>query len=307
MTNKGISIFDVISRKEETAFRRIQKSCHQLTLLFPLSRERESLHHLFASLSERQKHQLLIDPFFFVIKNSEIRLRFPSSRQFQQTITEWKDWCNQLSRDGIIESSRWSNHFPELFQFGGLEAYNIVQDHFIAESLILAKYYNIIYPIESHGSVNINRLDLITVDVADLFVRLTDDSWEAWDCVARYAYVRDMLSDIERTDLSHTPSPSSPISRWINSPIEAFSGLSADFQACYFALGSANEKTSARLRSVEQKVNFGLRNLAVVLAIYLLNRAKTNHLQQSKMLLALSTILNPVKHICSFKLPFCET
>lgn len=280
---------------ESVAFKRVSVSLRQLTLSLVDEGYTENINTLLASLSRLTKGTLK-GSFFFVLKGLEVRIRFPGSR-CSTPPAEWNKWCRWLLDQKLITASRWSRYFPEIFQFGGPAVYKIVLGHFSAESSIIATHHDLFYS-KSEDDIG-RKMDLMTIYIADLFIRITDDTWEAWDCVARLAYVRGMLGDLEKKTISRLSENSSILSRWANSPSEMFLDYPAGYHDCYVSLSKTNRRTAALVKQGICDINFGVRNLGVVFALYALNRVLLNVSQQRKMVQTLSVGLKPIKHIDS--------
>jgi thiopeptide-type bacteriocin biosynthesis protein len=274
-------------------------SCPQLTLLTPKETPKKSCLRLLDDLAK--EFSSLLAPirhrFFFVLKPPEIRLRLPVRQDTSASISCLDDWRAAALRRGLLVSSHWSTHHPELFQFGGPVAYPVAEKHFISESEVFLKHRGILYPNSRLTATEDLLSNLLVIVVADLLARLTEDSWEAWDCVARMAYSRGMLSDLEQATHPDPRSQSAIFLEWARNPKDAFAGVDPSYNECYTDFAIVNASTAKRLRQISESISFGIRNMAATLALFMLNRSLTDMLEQKNIFIHLSQLLNPAKHI----------
>jgi thiopeptide-type bacteriocin biosynthesis protein len=235
--------------------------------------------------------------YFFVLKLPEIRLRLPSRQDARASIAQLDDWREAATRRGVLAYSQWRHHQPELFQFGGPTAYPIAEEHFSFESNLFLKHRSIFYLTNSLNETENLRLHLLAIIIADLLARLTDDSWEAWDCIARMAYSRGILSDIEQATHLAPRERSTILLEWTQTPQNAFAEIYPDYNECYIDFASINAGTAERILQIHDSISFGIRNMAASLALFTLNRGLTTMSDQKTILVLLSQLFNPTKHI----------
>jgi thiopeptide-type bacteriocin biosynthesis protein len=119
----------------------------------------------------------VVQRFFFMRKAPDMRLRFLSPEPDGVLRPELTSLLKTLRRDGWVQRFFPSVYEPEVFQFGGREAMDLVHTYFDVDSLAWMEMDR----LWAAGTATA-RADQIVLAVAnDLFLRVLEDTGEVWD------------------------------------------------------------------------------------------------------------------------------
>jgi thiopeptide-type bacteriocin biosynthesis protein len=228
------------------------------------------------------RRQKVLDTFFFMRKPPDLRLRFLISDPEGNLLAQLESILSKLKDDGILRYFFPSIYEPEAYQFGGIEAVDLVHAYFDADSMAWIS----IEVLAELGRRTISTDILVLAVMNDLFFRTLECPSEVWDVWCNLASLiptsQERPSEID-VFLIESLLP--------HASLEEISILQ-DY-------AEANQKLSAGLLQVQRngKLHYGLRAIFPFIAMFHFNRHGLNCERQAVLANAMKAAWNPKRNL----------
>jgi thiopeptide-type bacteriocin biosynthesis protein len=234
-------------------------------------------------LMDKWRNEDILERFFFMRKPPDLRLRF-LAKDFQRDIrAELRRIMSKLKKNGVIKYFFQSIYEPEVFQFGGPEAMDLVHAYFDSDSMAWIKLDHL---AASHRRSVPTQILVIAV-MNDLFYRTLLDSSEVWDVWCNLA---NLISSEQKT--------SSQVEQiiTIDSLFSYVSDAEGQILRDYL---SANEELSLGLRQIwnSGKLQCGLRSILPFIAMFHFNRHGLTADRQANLAYEMKHAWNPKRNL----------
>lgn len=236
---------------------------------------------LYPAIGDWRREKIL-KSFFFMRKPPDVRLRFFVPDSEAKLLTELETILSRLKQDGFVRYFFPSVYEPEIFQFGGNDAMNLVHAYFDADSMAWISLDR----IAISGKRMISTETLVLAVMNDLFFRTLECPYEVWDVWCNLESLIPASQEMSQAKEIFFVDSLSPHA----SKEEAY--ILQDYV-------DANHKLSMGLQQVwsNGKLQYGLRAILPFIAKFHFNRHGLDAERQAVLIGAMKQAWNPKKNL----------
>lgn len=241
---------------------------------------------LFSRLSPtiaRWRKENTLEHFFFIRKPPDVRLRFLVYNPQINLIPDLEKMLAELKQEGLIKYYFPSIYEPEIFQFGGEEAIDLIHAYFDIDSEAWIK----LDQLASSKSRTLTSDKLVMAVMNDLFIRTLQCPSEVWD----------VWCNLERIISSEEEIVFSATEPYLLDSL--LSHVSAEEKKILEEYLHANQELSAGLLRVwsSGKLLYGLRSILPFIAMFHFNRHGLDGEKQAVIASSMKEAWNPKRNL----------